>query len=261
MSLTRIKGLMLQELYFTSHSVECLFDVLLFPLVNLVLFALLSQYISRSVDGYVVKQLLLGALLWQFMYIVQYSVSVNTMWNLWARNLSNIFITPIRIAEYFTAYATSGGFKALLVTVLSVALLSVLFGFQVLDISLVALGVYLVNLWIFGIGTGIIILGLVFRFGTRISAFSWGFMPMLQPLMATLFPRAILPEPLRSLALVFPPTYIFESARGQLQSGALSWETILFASVGDLIYLVMAVVFFRVLYTKSRETGQFVRNE
>lgn len=261
MSHTRIYAILLQEFFFMRRSVEVLFDVLLFPLVNVVLFAFLSTYIGQSVDAFVVYQLLLGSLLWQFMYIVQYSVSVHTMWNLWARNLSNIFITPIHITEYFTAAALSGAAKSTVVFVFSGTVLMLLFDFNVFEVGVGPLALYMISLWLFAVGVGIIILGLIFRFGTRISAFSWGFLPILQPLMATLFPRTILPAPFDLVALLFPPTYVFEAARWQLQHGTIYWHYILMSYIGNLLFVIMAIFAFRALFRKSQETGQFVRNE
>lgn len=243
------------------RSVEVLFDVLLFPLINIILFAFLSVYIGKSVDSFVIHQLLIGSLLWQFMYIVQYSISVHTMWNVWARNLSNIFITPIRIFEYFTASAVSGGLKSLGVFVISSIVLSFLMDFMIVKNSISSLLLYMGSLWLFAVSVGVIILGLIFRFGTRISAFSWGLLPILQPLMATLFPREVLPAPLNLLALLFPPTYIFEATRWELQHGTVYWEYIAISYVGNIIFLSIAVITFRALLRTSQETGQFVRNE
>lgn len=261
MSFNRIKAILLQEFFNVRKSVDILFDVLLFPLVNIILFAFLSIYIAQSVDPIVIKQLLLGSLLWQFMYLVQYSVSVGTMWNLWSRNLTNIFITPIKMSEYFTAFALSGIVKSLSVFLFAGVWLLILFDFDVFAIGWIPLLIYMILLWIFGIGMGIVVIGLIFRYGTRISAVSWGFLPLLQPLMATVFPRSILPEPLRSIALLFPPTYVFEAARSTLANGLIPWDMVFIALIGDGFYLFLSALLFQHLYTVSKMTGQFVRNE
>lgn len=261
MSRIRIKALILQEIFNTRKSVEILFDVVLFPLINVILFAFLSQYIGQSSQGIVTKQMLTGVLLWQYMYIVQYSISVGTMWNLWARNLSNMFLAPLRISEYFTAFAITGFVKSLGIFVLSSYMLYALFGFNIIAIGVVPLIIYLVNLWLFAIAIGIFVLGLIFRYGTRFGALSWGFLPILQPLMATLFPRSVLPPMLQIVALMLPPTYIFEAARETLQTGAIPWNLVTIALIGNLLFLAFSGFVFQYLFDKSRETGQFVRNE
>src|ERR1700716_2808761 len=101
-ALHRIRGLVLQELFLTRRRMEILMDILFFPLMNVILFGYITSYIGGEgqVNG---TYFILGALLWEFVVVVQYNVSVSSMWSMWSHNLTNIFIAPISTAEYLTA--------------------------------------------------------------------------------------------------------------------------------------------------------------
>lgn len=105
------------------------------------------------------------------------------------------------------------------------------------------------------------ILGLIFRFGTRIQAFAWGLLPLFQPLTAAFFPVSVLPQPLRSIAYLFPPTYVFEAARASLASPTIRWDLLGISAGENLFYLILALWFFTVMFKKSKDSGQFARNE
>src|SRR5579859_7455580 len=115
MSLTRIKAVLLQEYFITLHSYEVIFDVFVFSLVSLLLFGFLSLYLAGAQKPLVAQYLLLGMLLWEIVRITQYSISIGSMWNIWSRNLSNIFIAPISVPEYLCAHTLSGIIKAVIV--------------------------------------------------------------------------------------------------------------------------------------------------
>ena len=45
MSFTRVKAMLMQELYITAHAIEVLMDIFVFPLMSIVVFGFLSTYL------------------------------------------------------------------------------------------------------------------------------------------------------------------------------------------------------------------------
>lgn len=115
MSLIRIKAILLQEFFITIRSLEVILDIIFFPLMSIVVFGFLSIYLTGAVSPLIGHYLLVGMVLWQLIYITQYSVSVGSLWNIWSRNLSNLFITPLSVAEYLFAHCLSGIVKAIFI--------------------------------------------------------------------------------------------------------------------------------------------------
>jgi ABC-2 type transport system permease protein len=261
MSLKRVFGVLLQELYITKRSLEVIMDIFFFPVINVIVFGFISSFLSGGLNNHAANYLLMGMILWQAIYITQYSISVGSLWNIWSRNLSNMFITPLSITEYLSAHILSGIFKAILTFLLFAGLGYFMFDFNIFQLGFVNLSLYFVNLIIFAISTGILILGAIFRYGTRIQALAWGLIFLFQPLTAALFPISVLPNFLQKISLFFPVTYIFEAARKSLVEPGIQWQLITTATIENVIYLALSIIFFQLMFRKAKDTGQFARNE
>ncbi len=227
---SRIKGVLLQEYFITSHSLEILVDIFLLPAINIIVFGYVSVYLAGSANRLGGEFLLLGMLLWQIVYIVQYSMATGTLWNMWSRNLTNVFITPLTIGEYFLAQMFSGTIKAILLFFPLTFVSIWLFQFNIYRVGILNLLLFFINLTVFSWSFGILVVALIFRYGTKIQAFAWGAIFLIQPLTASLFPISVLPPFLRPITYIFPPTFIFEAARMGLYHGGINWKLIGLAS-------------------------------
>jgi ABC-2 type transport system permease protein len=261
MSIKRISGILLQEYYITKRSLEVMVDVVFFPLINIIVFGFLSLYLSGKGNPESAYPLLLGMILWQLLYITQYSISVGSLWSIWSRNLSNLFISPISVLEYNVAFVISGSLKAFIVFLSSAVLSLYIFHFNIFQLGFLNLLLFFINMVLFGISTGLIIIGLIFRYGTRIQALAWGVTFLFQPLTAAFFPVSVLPFPLREIAYLFPATYVFEAARAAIHNPTVNWQLIGIALIENAIYMIVCTWIFKRLFAKSKEIGQFARNE
>lgn len=261
MNLRRIKAILSQELFITYRSGEVFADIFIFPFANIIVFGFLSVYLAGE-NPMTGKLVLLGMLLWMIIWIVQYSVTLGSLWNIWSRNLSNLFIAPMQLSEYIVAHTLSGIIKALVVVALSATLSIFAFDFNLLSIGLPALALIFLNFVLFAYALGIALLGLIFRYGTRIQAAAWATVSFFQPLSAAFYPLEVMPVALQMFAKLFPATYTFEAARFALfNDGAIAWNLFGVAFIQNIFYCVVCTILFVYLYNKSRDTGQFARNE
>lgn len=261
MSYKRILGILRQELYITLRSIETINDIFVFSFIQLILFGIISLFLIGSNHSTSAYYLLIGMLLWEIIRIIQYSISVGCLWNIWARNLSNMFIAPLTPQEYLVGFTISGIVKAAIVFVAAGFVARLVFGFNIFQLGLINLLIDGMNLTLFGFSLGIVIMGLIFRFGTRIQAFAWSIVPILQPLTAAFYPVKIMPYPLQVFAAILPSTYVFESARTNLTNPFIQWNLQMIAFLENIIYIVIAIWIFRMLYKASKDSGQFARNE
>lgn len=261
MNVSRIKAMLLQEYYITKRSVETIFDIVVIPVLTIIVFGFLSIYLTGTGNNNVANEVIMGMLLWQTLFIAQYSVTVPSLWNIWSRNLSNLFVTPLQVREYMTAHALTGSLKALFIMTISAFMCSILFKYNLLSLGIPVLGYIIINLLMFGIALGIILLGLIFRFGTKIQALAWGFLSILQPLSAALYPVNVIPQPIRMVALTLPPTYIFEAARGALNNAENVISNLNIAFGLNIVFLIASALLFKFMFEQSKTIGQFARNE
>lgn len=261
MSTAVIKALVRQELYITRNSLEIFFDIFFYPLMNVVLFGLITHFVAGIKEATSAEYLILGVLLWDIITINQYGVTVSSMWNVWAHNLTNIFIAPISAREYLFSHILAAAIKTTLVFLILSGFTYLFFDFNIFKLGLVNLILFSINLSLFAWWVGIILLGFIFRYGVRIQAISWGLIFLFQPLTASFFPLSVLPEGLRLIANILPPTYVFESARQALTTSGIYWRPSIIALVLNVIYFAAAAWAFSKLFHKSKVSGQFARND
>jgi ABC-2 type transport system permease protein len=261
-STNRINAVLLQEAFITARSVEVMVDLPLWTLMSVVVFGFVTRFLASVMNPTFAQYLYLGTLMWEIMRITQYSITVGALWNVWSRNFSNMFIAPLSMLEYVLAQMLSALLKAVVLFGLAALIAAFAFDFNVFSMGPITLALSFVNLVWFGYTTGLFILGIILRVGTRIQALAWGLLLIFQPLTAAFYPLSVMPPVLQTIARLFPPTYVFEAARAGLSSPVeIRWDWAGLAAIENLVYFGVALWFFRFMYRRSRETGQFARNE
>lgn len=243
---------------------EVVVDLFYFSIITVIVWGLISLYLNAngaSTGQLTGSSLLTGMILWEVIRVIQYSVSVGALWNIWSRNLSNMFIAPLSLREYLIAGLISGIIKALFILIIISFISIFLFKFNIFQIGILNLSIYFINLTLFSWAIGIIILAFIFRYGTRIQALAWGAIFIFQPLTGAFFPIKILPIALQKIAYFIPATHVFESARANLIYPSINWTQVGIMSIENIVYLIISLWFFNKMFNKSKETGQFARNE
>jgi ABC-2 type transport system permease protein len=260
-STDRVRAVLLQEAFITARSVEVMVDLPLWSLLTVVVFGFVTRFLASVMNPTYAQYLYLGTLLWEIMRITQYSMTLGALWNVWSRNFSNMFIAPLSMLEYVLAQMLSAVAKAAILFSIAGLIAAAIFDFNVFSMGAGNLTLAFVNLVWFGYTTGLFILGIILRVGTRIQALAWGLLLIFQPLTAAFFPLAVMPPVLQTIARAFPPTYVFEAARAGLSNPEVNWDWVVIAMLENALYFVGAIWFFQYMYRRSRETGQFARNE
>ena len=258
----RMSGMLAQEFHITRRSLEVILDLYFFSAVAMLAFGFLTLFLVRSAHGANgAYYLLLGATLWEVVRVTQYSMSVSSLWNVWSHNLSNIFVTPLSLGEYIVTQLIASVAKMLSVVLVIGTVVVVLFHLPLLRLGALNLFLYTLNLTMFAWALGLVLLGFIFRYGTRIQALAWGVVFIFQPLCAAFFPVSLLPRPLQYVADAFPPTHIFEAARANLAVTGTDWSQIAAAFILNLAYLALGLWVFLDLTRRSQVSGQFAKND
>ena len=258
---SRIVGVILQEYFIMRRSLEVMADLFYFSIITVVVFGFVSLYLSGDSDSVAAYYLLYGMILWEVIRLTQYSVSVGSLWNMWSRNLSNMFVAPLTMFEYILAEIISGIAKTAVIFVLIGVIAVYVFHFNIFQSGVLNLILFFLNLSIFAWSMGIFVLGLIFKYGTKIQALAWGLIFIFQPLTAALFPVSVLPDFLQKIAYCIPVTYVFEAARQSLSDPSVNWQLMGIAFVLNIVYLLGAALFFIYMFRASCRSGQFARNE
>ena len=127
----RVKAILLEEFPITRSSMEVIVDLFFLSIMSVVVFGFFSLFLSSRLDGPAAHYLLLGMLLWEVVRVTQYSISLGAMWEVWSRNLTNLFVTPLHLQEYLAAAVISGALKSLLILSVVTLISFALFDFSV----------------------------------------------------------------------------------------------------------------------------------
>lgn len=261
MNWAAIRAVLRQEVYVTRASWEVIFDIFVFTLANIVLFGFIATYLAAGNQAAPAQSLLITVIFWEVLRINQYSTSVSSLWNVWSHNLSNMFIAPIKVLEYLMAHIIAATIKSAFVLVCSIGLAYYFFHLNLLDLGWWPVLFSYLNMVIFGTAVGLVLIGLVFQYGTKVQALTWGTIFMLQPLCAVFFPVSVLPAVLQPIAYAFPVTYFFEWLRALHEHVAYSSGRLLMAFAFNLVWLGLAGFIFSRQLAAAKRSGQLVRND
>lgn len=244
-----------------KRSLETIIDMFWFSLINVVVFGFVSVYLAGRNTPEAAYYILYGMVLWEIVRLTQYSVSLGSLWNMWSRNLSNMFVAPLSMFEYILAEIISSVLKTILIFIMMGIIVIYIFHFNIFQSGIGNIILFFINLSIFAWSLGIFVLGLIFKFGTKIQALAWGLVFIFQPITAVFFPIEILPNYLQTVAYAIPATYVFEAARKSIHDPALDLQSAGIAFLLNILYLGLSILFFKFMFASSRKTGQFARNE
>ncbi|MEK7177548.1 MAG: hypothetical protein AAB705_01835, partial [Patescibacteria group bacterium] len=148
--MNRIKAILIHEVFISKHSFEIFNDILLYPLFSIIVFGFMTLYLTGSAGKLITDQVLAGMIFWQVVNIAQYSIGVGCLWDVWSRNLTNIFISPIRISEYLLSFGITGTIKSFIVLILAATLSLIAFDFNIFSMGLTNMFFVFINLVFFG---------------------------------------------------------------------------------------------------------------
>jgi ABC-2 type transport system permease protein len=259
-SVTRVRGLILRNVYLHRRSLPRLMEIVFWPVMDLMVWGYVSVWMQRSGAGLprAVDFLLSGLVLWTILYRSQLGVTVAFLEDIWHRNFVNIFVTPVRLSELLVATGLLSAAKSLATGLVLVPLARTWYGADVLALGATGVLALLVLLSM-GWALGIVTTALILRWGHAGEALAWGIPFLIQPLSAVFYPVDVLPAWLRPIALVLPSTHVFEGLRAFLSTGAVPVAR-LATGLALVVPLVAAAAwFFRHQFAHARRLGLLAR--
>lgn len=261
MSWLRITAVARRHAYVLWRSPHRWFDVIIWPLVDAVLFGSIGVYIARQggTDAAAgVAYLLAGILLFHVIYQSQIAVSTGFLEETWSRNILNLMTTPLRESEYAIGVGLFGMVKLVIgLTVVALAAL-VFYSFNILDVGwgLLPIGALLLAC---GWSISFFVIGLVLRFGQSAEVLAWGILFVIMPLSGVFYPIDALPTVLQPVARLLPTTHLFGAARTLLDGGAMPWDQLLIALMGVIVFAALGLGFLTRMLTAFRRKGLVTR--
>jgi ABC-2 type transport system permease protein len=201
--------------------------------------------------------LLGGVLLWEVAIRSQIGFAASFLEEIWSRNLGHVFVSPLRPAELVAALIGMSMLRLLAGIVPAILLAWLLYAFDLFALGPVLL-LFVANLMVMGWWMALGVVSLILRHGAGAEALAWSLMFGLAPFCAIYYPVAVLPVPLRTVALALPAAHVFEGMRAAIATGAVAWGHLAWAGGLNVFWLCAAVILFARQFRVARERGALI---
>lgn len=259
-SFRRIAAMALRHWYLLRSSWPRLLEIVYWPAVQMTMWGFLQLHVATQPGALAVaaSTFLAAVLLWDVLFRGQLGFSISFLEEMWARNLANLMISPLRPVEFVIALVVMSVIR-LAIGFVPVSLMAIVFfGFNLWSLG-IALAAFFVNLLLTSWAVGLFCSGLVMRNGLGAEGLTWSLMFLFLPLTCVYYPVATLPAWLQPVAWALPPTAVFEGMRALVIDHVFRADLMAWAFMLNLLWIAAAAVAFLALVAAARRAGSLLQ--
>ncbi len=252
-----VLALVSRYVYLYTRSPIRMVEMVFWPMVDLLVWGFLTVFLKENTTGDFPQFItfLLGAMiLWDILFRAQQGVAISFLEDVWTRNLLNIFVAPVRTAEYLAATFVVGLMRIAVTATALVVVGWLAYSFNVFTLEWWLLPFFL-NLLLFGWSLGMISTALILRWGQAAESLAWAVPFFIQPVVAVFYPVSALPGWLQPIALAFPATHVFEGMREVMATGTMNPVSLVWALALNGVFLALAGALFAWILRLTRSRG------
>ena len=256
----RVWAMLLRYLYILRSSWPRTLELLYWPTLQMLIWGFMSQFLYQN-SSYVARAfgvLLAAVMLWDLLFRSQLGLSISFLEEMWARNLGQLFVTPLRPYEWLISLLAMSVIRVTIGIVPAMLLAIPLYHYSIFDMGL-PLVAFLIVLMAMGWALGLAICGGILRHGMGAESLAWTVIFALAPLSCVYYPVTILPFWLQPFAWALPSTYVFEGMRAVMFDGNFRTDYLLSAIGLDLIYLALGAAVFFIAFRDARRRGALLQ--
>ena len=185
----RIWGMVLRHFYLLRSSWPRMLELMYWPTFQLLLWGFITQFLltHSSWVAQAAGVLISAVLLWDVLFRSNLGLSLSFIEEMWARNLGQLFISPLKPYEMVAGLMV----MSLLRTLISITPAAFL-AFPFFDVWVFELGLplitFFVNLLIMGWAVGLLVAGLILRFGLGAESLCWLGIFLVAPISGIYYP-------------------------------------------------------------------------
>lgn len=260
LALRRVLAMVARYALLLKNSWTRIFELIYWPTIQMVLWGFISMFLREN-SSWVAQAagvLIAGVLLWDVLFRGQLGVSVSFMEEMWSRNLGHLFTSPLRPVELAAALMTMSLIRTLIGTVPAALLAIPLYQFSIFTLGL-PLMLFFANLLIFGWALGMVLSGIILRYGQSAESLAWLAIFLLAPVSAIYYPVSILPWWLQIVAWALPSAHVFEGMRAVLFDHVVRLDYLAYAAGLNALYMALGIAAFLYAVRVARRRGLFLQ--
>lgn len=219
-----------------------LLGIFYWSFLDLLLWGFLTVYLNRiGEDRLSAVTVLIGTvILWNFLMRVQQGVGISFLEDVWARNLMNLFASPLKLWQYIAGLILVGTAGAFISVSVMATVAFLLFSYNIFQYGFLMIP-FIFILFFFGLGLGIYTTAMILRFGPSSEILAWSIPALIPPFSGVFYPVSTLPQWLQYLAFFLPPSHVFEGMRVALLTGTIDLGSLFLAAALSIIFSIGSV--------------------
>ena len=258
-ALRRVGALVLRHVYLLRGSWPRVLELMYWPTMQMVLWGFVTLFLVNH-SSWVAQAsgvLISAVLLWDVLFRGQLGVSLVFMEEMWSRNLGQLFVSPLRPGELIVALLVMSLIRTL-IGVGGAALIAILlFHTSIFDLGLPLLA-FFANLMGMAWAIGLVVSGIVLRYGLGAESMAWVAIFAVQPVSGVFYPIEVLPVWLQYLAAALPSSHVFEGMRAVLFEQNFRLDLFVYAALLNVVYLAAGIAVFLAFFRSARVHGQLL---
>ena len=223
--------------------------------MQLIIWGFVATHFSKNPEEPDLKGLLISAVLvWDSLFRSHVSYTLSFLEEMWSRNLGHLFSSPLRPWELIVALMMISLLRTLIGMGSAVGFSILLYHFSIFDLGLSLLAFFF-NLIFMGWAVGLVVCGLVLRYGLGAESLAWFMIFAFAPVSCIYYPLEILPDWLKHVAEALPSALVFEGMRSVLFDGVFRYDLFWRAMALNALYMALAVTAFMAFFHSARKRG------
>ncbi len=261
MSLGRIAAMLGRYYYLYRGSTPRIIELAYWPIVQVVLWGFITKFFLEHSSwlANAAGALLAGVLLWDVLFRGQLGLSISFLEEMWARNLGQLFASPLRPGELMAAMMLASLLRTSIGLAPATLVAWLLHEYSIYSLGLPLLA-FFANLMAFGWSIGLAVCALLIRYGLSAESFAWASIFILAPLSAVYYPVDVLPGAAQAVAAALPSAHVFEGMRAVMIEGVFRTDLFLWAVGLNLAYLAGGAALFLYAFEIARRRGLILQS-
>ena len=259
-SLRRVRAILRRHGYLILRSWTRIVSMMYYPTVTMVIWGFLTLYLAptnnflRDAPGFFIG----AVLLWDLLFRGQLGVSLTFIEEFYARNLGNLFVSPLTLPEYIVGQIAMSVLRALIGVGGACIFAWILFRYSIFSLGFPLLA-FFANLLVFGWAIGLAMSGMIMRLGLGAEELAWAAIFIVAPISGVYYPIAVLPGWMQAIAWALPSAHVFEGMRGALLHGVFLWSEFWLAAALNVVYVALGAAVFAWSVRYAREHGTLLQ--
>lgn len=254
-SLNRIWAVMLRHLLLQFRDGYRLASLLFWPFFDIVIWGFLSIWTQQQNNPGMLFIPVIGAFFWQATARTSADVASSFMDELISKNITNMFSSPLRFAEYIIGLSFISALRTIAILLLCSVTIYYLAGYNMILMFGWWLLPVLFSLFISGIIMSLFSCALLLHWGMRAVEFIWVISWCTSAFIGAFFPITVLPTSMQMVGNFLPMTYAFSAVHQFTATQSMPLSLLGISFLFNMVYGIAVLFFITSTFNRALNRG------